>query len=105
MNNETTFTTLLPETSLILPEKSHMKRQMKTIHPGKILFEEVIVPNNFSIDEAADILGISLADLSSVAKGEAPISPALAGSISRKFGGSAELWLRLQNAFDSNQQS
>jgi len=82
-----------------------MNRKMKAIHPGKILLEEVIIPNNYSINDAADILGLSIAELSSITKGDAPTTQALAGSISGNFGGSAELWLRLQQAFDSDQQS
>ncbi len=66
MDNEAAFTTLLPETSLNLPENSQMNRKMKAIHPGKILREEVIIPNGYSINEAAEILGLSIAELSSV---------------------------------------
>lgn len=81
-----------------------MKRKMKVIHPGKILFEEIILPNNFSIAQAADILAISKGDLSSITKAESPVTPALAETISQHFGGSAELWLRLQNTFDLDQK-
>ena len=81
-----------------------MIRRMKAVHPGTILLEEVIIPNNHSIEQAAGLLGTTVDNLSSVTNGESPISPVLADSISQHFGGSAELWLRLQKAFDSDQK-
>ena len=69
-------------------------------HPGEILREEVIKANNLSIIKAAALLKVTRPALSNITNGKAAISPNMAIRIARVFGGNAELWLRLQAAYD-----
>jgi len=65
-------------------------------HPGEILREEVLVPLNMEITEAAKRLYVSRATLSRVVNERAGISPDLAVRLETAGVGSARLWLNLQ---------
>ena len=78
-----------------------MNRKIKhNTHPGEILKEEVILANALTITDAASLLGISRTVLSTVLNRKSPITPELATRIAKVFGGSADIWLRLQLSFD-----
>lgn len=78
-----------------------MNRKIKhNTHPGEILKEEVILANALTITDAASLLGISRAVLSTVLNRKSPITPELAIRIAKVFGGTADIWLRLQLSFD-----
>ena len=77
-----------------------LKRTMRNIHPGEILREEVIDPTALTIKDAAGMLGISRQALSNVINEKADISPEMALRISKVFGGTPDIWLRLQAKFD-----
>ncbi len=69
-------------------------------HPGEILKEEVVLANQLTITEAATLMAISRNTLSNVLNRKAPITPLLATRIAKVFGGTAEIWIRLQLSFD-----
>lgn len=69
-------------------------------HPGEILKEEVVLANQLSITEAASLMDISRNTLSNVLNRKAPVTPLLATRIAKVFGGTAEIWIRLQLSFD-----
>ena len=78
-----------------------MNRKIKhNTHPGEILKEEIILANALTITDAASLLGISRAVLSTVLNRKSPITPELATRIAKVFGGTADIWLRLQLSFD-----
>jgi addiction module HigA family antidote len=78
-----------------------MIRNLKhNIHPGEILKEEVVLANHLTITEAAILMDISRISLSNVLNRKAPITPLLATRIAKVFGGTAEIWIRLQLSFD-----
>lgn len=78
-----------------------MNRKIKhNTHPGEILKEEVILANALTITEAASLLGISRAVLSTVLNRKSPITPQLATRIAKVFGGTPDIWIRLQLSFD-----
>ena len=77
-----------------------LKRTMRNIHPGEILREEVIDANALTIKDAAGLLGISRQALSNVVNEKADISPEMALRIAKVFGGTPDIWLRLQAKFD-----
>ena len=78
-----------------------MNRKIKhNTHPGEILKEEVILANALTITDAASLLGISRTVLSTVLNRKSPITPELAIRIAKVFGGTADIWLRLQLSFD-----
>jgi len=78
-----------------------VKRSNETnIHPGLILKEQVVDSNGLSIGEAAFLLGVSRLTLSKIANGRGAITPNIALRIEIVFGGSADLWLRMQRGYD-----
>ena len=69
-------------------------------HPGRIVRQDCIEPLGLTITGAAKALGISRQALNNLVNGKAGISPEMAVRISKAFGGSAEMWLRLQANYD-----
>lgn len=71
-----------------------------TLHPGILLKEDILEFYNLSVTEAAKLLGITRINLSNIVNEKTSISPNMAIRISKVFGGSPDLWLRLQMRFD-----
>ena len=65
-------------------------------HPGSIVLHECMEPLGLSVTEAAAKLGVSRKQLSAVVNGRSGISAEMAIRLSKAFGGSAEIWVRLQ---------
>jgi antitoxin HigA-1 len=68
-------------------------------HPGRHIRLEYLEPLGLSVTEAARILGVTRANLSNLVNGKSGISPEMALRLAKAFGGSAEIWLRLQAAY------
>ncbi|MCH8209223.1 MAG: HigA family addiction module antidote protein [Nitrospinae bacterium] len=68
-------------------------------HPGKSIMVACLKPYDLTVTEAAKILGVSRQALNNVINGHAAISPEMAFRLSRAFGGTAEVWLRMQFAY------
>jgi len=78
-----------------------MERHIATyIHPGRIFFEEVIKPNRLKLGEVAELLQVSRLTVSKIVNEKSGISPNIALRIQTVFGGSAEMWTRMQNKYD-----
>jgi addiction module HigA family antidote len=74
---------------------------MKTpSHPGRILRSGYLEPLDLSVAEAAEILGVTRQTVHNVISGKTAISAEMAVRLAKAFGTSAELWLRLQTAYD-----
>jgi addiction module HigA family antidote len=70
-------------------------------HPGESLREDVLVPLELSVTETAKALGISRKTLSEIVNGKSAITPDIAVRLERAFSAPpAEMWLRLQAAYD-----
>jgi addiction module HigA family antidote len=69
-------------------------------HPGRIVRQDCIEPLDLTITEAAKVLGVTRQALNNVVNGKAGISPEMAVRLSKAFGGSAEMWVRLQSNYD-----
>jgi addiction module HigA family antidote len=73
-------------------------------HPGLTLRDDILPALNLQVQEAAAQLGVDRTTLSKVLNGRAAISPAMALRIERwlgrDHGGSAEVWLAEQAAYD-----
>lgn len=70
-------------------------------HPGEILREECLKPLGLSVTETAKALGISRKTLSEIVNARASISPEVAFRLERAFSiPPADMWLRLQSAYD-----
>ena len=69
-------------------------------HPGEILRDEVLKPLGLSITETAQHLGVSRKTLSKVLNCRGAITAEMAIRIERAFGQSADMWLKMQAAYD-----
>ena len=69
-------------------------------HPGEIIREECLNPLDLTVTEAADGLGVNRKNLSRILDGHAGVSPDMALRLATAFGGTPEMWLRLQMAYD-----
>lgn len=65
-------------------------------HPGTIVLHECMEPLGLSVTEAAAKLGISRKQLSALVNGQSGISADMAIRLSKVFGASAGMWVRLQ---------
>ena len=72
----------------------------KPPHPGRIVRQDCIEPLGLTITEAAKVLGVTRQALNNVVNGKAGISPEMAVRLSKAFGGSAAMWIRLQSNYD-----
>ena len=73
-------------------------------HPGLTLRDDILPALNLQVGDTAAQLGVDRTTLSKVLNGRAAISPAMALRIERwlgrDHGGSAEVWLAQQAAYD-----
>jgi len=69
-------------------------------HPGLSIKFDCMEPLGLSVTEAAKALGISRKVLSQITNGKAGISAEMAIRLSKGFGGSPEVWMRMQAAYE-----
>jgi antitoxin HigA-1 len=69
-------------------------------HPGRIVRQDCIEPLGLTVTAAAEALGVTRQALNNLVNGTSGISPEMAVRIVGTFGGSAELWLRVQANYD-----
>jgi addiction module HigA family antidote len=69
-------------------------------HPGEHVRHDCLEPLGLTVTKAAGILGVSRKALSALVNGRSGISPEMAIRLSKAFGGSPEVWLRLQLGYD-----
>jgi antitoxin HigA-1 len=70
------------------------------IHPGEILREDVLPGVGLSVTAAAKALGVSRQMLHGILAGRKPMSAVMCLRVARLFGGSPEVWMRMQAAYD-----
>ena len=73
-----------------------LERNMTVIHPGAMLRSELIEENGLSVTEVAGLLKVSRQAVSNIINEKADISPEMALRIAKVFGGTPDIWLRLQ---------
>ena len=73
-------------------------------HPGETLREDILPALGLSVTDAANQLGVARPSLSKVLNGHVAISPEMALRIEKwlgvENGGSADVWLAEQTAYD-----
>ncbi len=69
-------------------------------HPGEIVREECLRPMGLSVTAGAKVLGVTRQALDSLVNERAGISPEMAIRLEKAFGSSADMWLKLQTAFE-----
>jgi addiction module HigA family antidote len=79
-----------------------MERQsgLPPVHPGEILKEDVLPGVGLSVTAAAKTLGVSRQMLHGILAGRKPLSAVMCLKVARLFGGSPDVWMRLQAAYD-----
>jgi antitoxin HigA-1 len=69
-------------------------------HPGEHVRHDCLEPLGLTVTKAATLLGVSRKALSELVNGKSGISPEMAIRLSKAFGGSPEVWLRMQMSYD-----
>jgi addiction module HigA family antidote len=78
------------------------------VHPGSIVRHDCLEPLGLSVTEGAKILGVTRQALNNLVNEKAGISPEMAIRLSKAFGSTPEMWLRLQmnyNLAEAQKQS
>src|SRR5437867_1128827 len=78
--------------------------QLKNIHPGEVLLEEFLLPNNITAYRLSKDIDIPQTRISEIIKGNRRITADTALRLSRYFGNSAKFWLGLQDDFDIEEE-
>jgi len=73
---------------------------LSTLHPGRILLEELLAPRGISVWHLARELGLSGRHLYEIVQGQRSITADMARRLAHYFGLSERFWLRLQAAHD-----
>jgi addiction module HigA family antidote len=73
-----------------------MRQTRKPVHPGKVFWEDVLVPLNLSVTAAANLLGVTRKTLSEFINGKSALSPVMALRIAKATHTTAESWLTMQ---------
>lgn len=69
-------------------------------HPGELL-ADIIPATGKSKSEIAALLGISRQHLYDILAKRKPVSPSVAVRLGKLFGDGADIWVRMQGAFDT----
>jgi addiction module HigA family antidote len=77
-----------------------MISKRKPTHPGEVLREDVLIPLELTITEAAKRLCTSRKTLSAILNGRAPVTPDMAVKIALATSTTPESWLFMQSKLD-----
>ena len=75
-------------------------RMKNPVHPGRIVRSSCLEPLKLSVTDAAKILGVTRLTLNNIVNEKSGISPEMAIRLSKAFGSTPEMWLRMQLAHD-----
>lgn len=76
------------------------KNGLPPVHPGEVIKEDILPSVGLSVTAAAKALGVSRQMLHGILAGRKPLSAVMCLKVARLFGGSADVWMRLQAAYD-----
>ncbi len=76
------------------------KQRIKSVHPGKILFEEFLMPMGISQNRLAISIGVPPRRINEIVIGKRRVTADTALRLGRYFGMSAQFWLGLQMDYD-----
>ena len=76
------------------------KNRLPPVHPGEVIKEDILPSVGLSVTAAAKALGVSRQMLHDILAERKPLSAVMCLKVSRLFGGSPEVWMRLQASFD-----
>jgi addiction module HigA family antidote len=69
-------------------------------HPGLHVRHDCLEPLGLSVTKGAKALGVTRQALNNLVNGKSGISPEMAVRLSKAFGGSPAVWLRMQMDYD-----
>ena len=69
-------------------------------HPGLSVRLNCLEPFSLSVTEGAKVLGVSRTTLSRLINGQAGVSPEMAIRLSKAFGATPDIWIKMQTAYD-----
>ena len=69
-------------------------------HPGEHIRHDCIEPLGLSVTKTANLLGVSRQALNNIVNGQSGVTPEMAIRLSKAFGGTPDVWLRMQMAYD-----
>ncbi len=75
-------------------------RMKSPAHPGGFIKSEIVEPLGLSVTEAARVLGVTRAALSTLLNERAHLSSEMALRIEKAFGVSMDTLMRMQNSYD-----
>ena len=70
------------------------------VHPGRIVRYDCLEPLGLTVTAGAKALGVTRQALNNVVNEKSAISPEMAIRLSKAFGGTPEIWVRMQSAHD-----
>ena len=76
------------------------KNGLPPVHPGEIIKEDILPSVRLSVTAAAKALGVSRQMLHGILAGRKPLSAVMCLKVARLFGGSPDVWMRLQATYD-----
>jgi addiction module HigA family antidote len=76
------------------------KNRLPPVHPGEIIKEDILPSAGLTVTAAAKALGVSRQMLHDILAQRKPLSAVMCLKLARLFGGSPEVWMRLQAAYD-----
>src|SRR5215467_2777670 len=76
------------------------KSGLPPVHPGEIIKKDILPAAGLSVTAAAKALGVSRQMLHDILAERKPLSAIMCLKVSRLFGGSPQIWMRLQAAYD-----
>ena len=76
-----------------------MKR-LRNIHPGEVLLEAFLKPNNISQNALASAIGVPPRRINEIALGKRGITADTAIRLAKHFGTSEQFWMGLQADYD-----
>lgn len=77
-----------------------MKNEMRPIHPGEILREDFLAPMGMTAHALSKALNVTPARVNEIVKEQRGITAETAIRLAQFFGGDAQSWLNLQQAYD-----
>lgn len=69
-------------------------------HPGRIVRQDCLEPLGLTVTAGAKVLGVTRQALNNLVNAKGGISPEMAFRLSKAFGSTPEVWLRLQVNYD-----
>ena len=76
------------------------KNRLPPVHPGEIIKQDVLPGSGLSVAATARALGVSRQLLHDILAEKRPLSAVMCLKLARLFGGSPEVWMRLQVTYD-----